>query len=281
MSIAAAPHRPVPVAAPPALAVLPALVRRGLLDNRRAPLVWGGALGIMSALVVALYPSIRGSVTELVQGYPAGLKDAFGITDLGTLEAYLNAEMFSLFLPLAVAYIAIRCVATSLSGAEERGHLDTVLATPISRRMLVAGALSTTAIMVAAVLLVTGLLTAAGAAMVGEPIAIGSLVAALTGVWGLAMFFAGCATLAAGVFHRMAPVLGTAAGVLVGMYLLDVLGKLAETVAALRWLSAFRYFGAPLQNGLDVAGFALLVIAGGLLAAAGAACLQRRDVTGS
>jgi hypothetical protein len=64
------------------------------------------------------------------------------------------------------------------------------------------------------------------------------------------------------------------------MYLLDVLGKLASALHVLRSLSAFRYYGTPLTHGLDVAGFALLVVAGGLLAAAGAALYERRDITG-
>jgi ABC-2 type transport system permease protein len=255
-------------------------VRWGLRDNRRAPLVWGGPLGAMGALVVALYPSIRSSVSQLVEGYPAGVKAAFGITDLGTVEAYLHAEVFSLLLPVAVAYFAMRCVAASIAGAEERGHLDTLLATPVARRTLVAGAFVTTAIAAAEVLLVTGLLTAVAAAAVGEPLALGRLGAALAGVWGLTLFFGGCAALAAGLLHRMGPVLGTSAGVLGGMYLLDVLGKLAAALGSLRWLSAFRYYGAPLQDGLDVAGFAVLVVAGGLLAAAGALCFERRDITG-
>jgi ABC-2 type transport system permease protein len=280
MSVAAPARERATAVAPPARAALRALVRRGLLDNRRAPLLWGGPLGVMSALEVALYPSIRSSVTQMVQGYPAGLKDAFGITDLGTVEAYLNAEMFSLFLPLAVAYFAIRCVAAPIAGAEEHGHLDAILATPLARRTLVAGAFATTAVTVAAVLLVAGVLTAAGGVLAGEAIAIGRLGGALAGVWGLALFFAGCAALAAGLLHRVAPVLGVGAGLLVGMYLLDVLGKLADAAHELRWLSAFRYFGAPLTDGLDVAGFAILVAAGALLAAAGAACYERRDVTG-
>jgi len=280
VSVAAAAQAQAPAAAPPAHAALRALVRRGLLDNRRAPLVWGGPLGAMSALVVALYPSIRDSVNQAVQGYPAGVKEAFGITDLGTVEAYLNAEMFSLLLPLAVAYFAMRCVDASIAGAEEHGYLDAVLATPVARRTLVAGAFATAAIAVAAVLLVAGALTAAGAALAGAGLALDRLAVALAGVWGLALFFAGCATLAAGVLHRTAPVLGAGAGVLAGMYLLDVLGRLADAVHALRWLSAFRYYGAPLQDGLDVAGFALLVVAGAVLAAAGAACFERRDVTG-
>ncbi|MEA2445983.1 MAG: beta-exotoxin transport system permease protein [Thermoleophilales bacterium] len=268
------------VAPPSAHAALRALVRWGLHDNRRAPLVWGGPLGAMSALVVALYPSIRGSVSQLVDGYPTGVKAAFGITDLGTVEAYLHAEMFSLLLPVAVAYFAMRCVGAAITGAEERGHLDTLLATPVARRTLVAGAFATTAIAAAGVLLVTGLLTAAAAAVVGEPLALGRLGGALAGVWGLALFFAGCAALAAGLLHRMGPVLGISAGLLGARYLLDVLGRLADTLSSLRWLSAFRYYGAPLQNGLDVAGFAVLVVVGALLAVAGAACLERRDITG-
>jgi ABC-2 type transport system permease protein len=267
-------------AAPRRRAVLLALVRRGVLDNRRAPLVWGGALGSMGALVVALYPSIHGAFSHAVQSYPAGLKQAFGITDFGSVEAYLNAEMFSLMLPLAVAYVAIRCVAVSIAGAEEHGDLDTLLATPVSRRSLVAGAFATAAITAAGVLLVAGAVTAGAAAAAGAGVSIGRLAGALAGVWGLALFFAGFATLAAGLSHRMASVLGIGGGLLGAMYLLDVLGKLADSLSPLRWMSAFRYYGAPLQDGLDVAGFALLVVAGGLLAVAGAACYERRDIAG-
>jgi ABC-2 type transport system permease protein len=260
--------------------VLRALLRRGLLDNRRAPLVQGGALGVMSALVVLLYPSIRVSLAQTMDSFPSGVKQAFGITDLATVEAFLNGEMFSLFLPLAVAYFAIRCVATSIAGAEEHGYLDTVLATPVARRMFVMSGFLTAATLAAATLLVTGVLTAAGGVLAGEPIATGDLAGALAGVWGLALFFAACATLAAGVTHRASTVLGVGAGLLGAMYLMDVLGKLAPSVSDLRWLSAFRYYGLPLTEGLNVAGLVALVAASTLLATLGAVLHERRDITG-
>jgi ABC-2 type transport system permease protein len=267
-------------APPPARAALLALVRHGLRDTRRAPLVWGAALGIMSAFEVALYPSISASLGKAFEGYPSGVKDAFGITDLGTIEAYLHAEMFSLVLPFALAYFAIRSIGNAIAGAEERGILDTLLATPVARRTLVAGAFATTAIALAAILLVTGALTAVAGVVAGDAVRGGRLVAGLAGVWALALFFAGCATLASGLLHRAGLVLGSVGGVLATMYLLDVVGKLSDPVAALRWGSAFRYYGTPLQTGLDVPGFAALVVAGVLLAAAGAACFERRDLTG-
>lgn len=279
MSVAAPARSRRSAAAPRRAGALRALVARGLRDNRRAPLVWGGPLGAMSALVVAIYPSVSASLETAMEGYPEGLKQAFGISDLGTVEAYLHAEMFSFVIPLAVAYFAMRFVAQQIAGAEERGYLDTLLAAPVSRRTLVGAAFATVAVAVASVLAATGALTWVAAPLAGEALAVDRLAAALAGVWALAMFFAGCATLAAGLVHRSAPVLGIGAGVLVAMYLVDVLGKVSGDMAQLRWLSAFRYVGAPLQEGLDLGGVVLLLVAGALLAVAGAACFERRDVS--
>jgi ABC-2 type transport system permease protein len=269
------------IAAPtPMRGALVALLRRELRDNARSGLLWGGGLGLMSAFEVALYPSISTSLGKAIDGYPAGVKDAFGITDLGTVEAYLHAEMFSIVLPLALAYCAMRWVAAAIAGAEENGYLDTLLATPVARRTLTASAFLTAAIATAGVLLLTGVLTTAAGVIAGDVVPIGHLAAGLAGVWGLALFFGGAATLASGLMHRAGLVLGTAGGLLGAMYVLDLVGKLSAPLDGLRWASAFRYYGAPLQDGLDVAGFALLVVAGALLAVAGAACFERRDITG-
>jgi ABC-2 type transport system permease protein len=270
----------ITAAPPPARAAFVALVRRGLRDNRRAALIWGFGLGIMSAFEVALYPSISKTLGKAIDGYPAGVKDAFGISDFGTIEAYLHAEMYSLVLPFALAYFALRCVATAVAGAEEHGHLDALLAAPVARRTLVASAFATAAFGAAVVLLVNAALTVLAGVIAGDAVGGGHLAAGLAGVWALALFFAGCATLAAGLLHRSGQVLGTVGGVLGAMYLFDLVGKLSDGVAFLRFASAFRYYGTPLQSGLDVPGFAVLLVASAVLAAAGTLCFERRDLTG-
>ncbi len=281
MSTATLTHLGIRIAGPPAVrSALVALVRRGLRDNARSALLWGGGLGLMSAFEVALYPSISASLGKAIDGYPAGVKDAFGITDLGTVEAYLHAEMFSLVLPLALAYCALRWVAAAIAGAEESGYLDTLLATPLARRTLTASAFLTAAIATAGVLALTGVLTTVAGLIAGEVVPIGHLAAGLAGVWALALFFGGAATLAAGMVHRAGLALAAVGGLLGAMYVVDLVGKLSAPLHGLRWASAFRYYGAPLQDGLDVAGFALLVVAGALLAVAGAVCFERRDITG-
>lgn len=235
-------------------------------------------LGAMSALIVAIYPSIEDSLTELTKNYPEGLKEAFGIEQLNTVEAYLDAEMFSLIVPLTIAFFAVRSISRELSVAEERGYLDTTLTAPLSRRVLVAGSFAVTAVASAAVLAAVLVLTMAIAGIAGAGLAFAKLVAGVASVWPLAVFSAGLAVLTAGFLHRSAPVTAIAIGTIVGMYVIDLAGKLAEPAEPFRLVSAFKYYGSGLTEGIDPAAFAGLTLCGAVLAFAGSLIFERRDV---
>jgi ABC-2 type transport system permease protein len=264
--------------APPFGRSLATVVRRGLRDNRRAPLTWGGALGGMSALMAAIWPSIEDSISKVVKSYPSGLKEAFGIQQLDTVEQYIDAEMLSLIVPVALAFFAVRCITRPTVGAEEQGHLDTVLSQPLSRRVLVAGSSVVTAIGLAEILLVVWALTWVTGSAVGAGASATTLAAGFVNVWPLAMAFAGLAAALAGVMHRPAPVTAVAMGALAAMYLVDLAGKLADPVGPLRAVSAFRYYGSAVQHGLDASHVILLSLVGIALTAVGAALFARRDV---
>lgn len=62
------------------------------------------------------------------------------------------------------------------------------------------------------------------------------------------------------------------------MYLVEELGKLSDTFAAVDDISAFHYYGSAIEEGFDPAAAAILVAAGALLAAVGCALFERRDV---
>lgn len=74
------PARRVHVETPAWPRSLAALVHRGVCEQRNAILGWGGGMGLLCALMAAIWPSIEGSTAELVENYPAGLKEAFGST---------------------------------------------------------------------------------------------------------------------------------------------------------------------------------------------------------
>jgi ABC-2 type transport system permease protein len=265
-------------AVPTAGRTLKALVRRGVLDGRRAPLTWGLGLGLLSALTAALYPAIDDTLAEAIKSYPEGMKEALGIEDLTTVEAYLDMELFNLVVPLTAAFFAIRAAARAIVGREERGELDTLLAAPVRRELLVAGALVVTAVLTAAVLVVTGALLWVGAAIAGADLGIGSVAAGLTAAWSLALVFAGLTLLCAGALRRSGVVTGIAGATLVAMYVLDAVGKASDDLEWLRWASVFRWYGSAVREGLDVAATAGLVGGGVLLAVLGALLFTRRDL---
>lgn len=268
----------VAAAAPSWPRSLAALIRRGVRDQRRAPLVWGGGLGAMSALMAAIWPSIEGSMQQLTKSYPAGLKEAFGIGQLNSVEKYIDAEMLSLIVPLALAIFAVRCAIRATVGAEDRGHLDTLLSLPVSRRVIVFGSFVVTGLILGSILGVIWALTWVAGTAVGTGISATTLAAGLANAWLLAMAFAGLAALAAGVVHRPAAVTAIATGTLVAMYIIDLVGKLANELEPLRALSAFRYYGSAIEHGIDISHPAVLTLAAVALTAIGAELFERRDV---
>jgi ABC-2 type transport system permease protein len=250
--------------------------------KRLAPFAWGLPLGLLSTMIVAVFPSIERSeqLDELIDAYPESLKEAFGISDASfrTIEGYLGAEVFSLIAPFAAAYFVIHALAGIACGGARAGVLDVLLSAPFRRRHLFVGAFAGTASVLLAILLLFGALTLLGAVLIGVDLSAGATLAGVLSLWPLGMFFGGLALLLAGVTDRAGVVMGGTAGALVVMYLLEVLGKLSDAVGSLAGLSAFHYYGSAIEDGIDPAGFGGLVVAGLVLTAIGCALFERRDV---
>ena len=279
MTALAAPSRPAvrPTRAPWIRYAAYALRRR-----RRAPVTWGLPLGLMAAMIVAVFPSIRDSaqLDELIKAYPDALKEAFGISDasFSSISGYLAAEIFSMIAPFTAVAFMIHVVATGVSAAERRGVLDVLLSAPVRRRQLVAGHLVGGAVALLGISVAVGLVTQAAALVSGVDLPVGDTLAGVLNLWPLGLFAGGVAALLGGIWRRPAPVAGGAAGVLVAMYLVEVLGKLSGTFAKLDGFSAFHYYGSAIEDGLDPAACAILIGAGLLLAAIGCVLFERRDV---
>ena len=255
-----------------------AVLRRSLLDRRRALTVWAASVGLTGAFFMLVWPSIDEAIGQALDSYPASVKEAFGITTLDSAEQYLNAELFSLILPFALAVFAVRAVAAAIAGAQERGHLDVLLSAPISRRQLVAATFAAIAVELAAILAAAWALTCLGGVVASADLDAGLAAAGYANVWPLAIFSAGVAMLVTGLSQHAGTVTGVASGVIVAMYVLDLLGRLSDSVEPFRWLSAFQYYGTAAVDGIDPPSFAGLAVAGLALAVAGTILFDRRDL---
>jgi ABC-2 type transport system permease protein len=260
------------------------LFRRGLLDRRRAMAAWCIGVALYILLIAAVFPSLRGAtdLNELVDKYPEGLKELFGLSaglDLTTGAGYLDAELFSFMLPLFVLVLAIGSGARVLAGEEEAGRLELLFSYPIRRRDGVLAKGATVAVEVALVAV-----TVAAAILLYDPIfdldlSAGRVVGAAASVGVLGLLH-GWIALAVGAFTP-SRALATAvpAALAAAGYLIAGLHGLADWLDPLRFVSAFWWVGrAPLREGASAAG--MLVVAAAAVAALGAAAylIDRRDL---
>ncbi len=256
-----------------------ALVGFHLHERRRSPLAWGLPLGAMSAFIVAIYPSVQGALTKVVAQYPEGLKQAFGIGELSNVEQYLHGEMLSLIVPLAVGYLAARAVASDLSGAAENGRLEVLMSAPVTRRSVCFGAFLAAAVEIAAVLLLTLVLSLVGSILAGAGLGVGDALAGFAMVWPPALVAAGLAIVVSGFSLKTSVVTGVVAGFLVAMYVVDLMGKLDESLSGIRYASIFRYYGNAIETGIEPLAFVGLLVLAAILAFVGAALVERRDLS--
>ena len=257
-----------------------ALVLHTVRMQRRSAIIWGVALGLYSAAMVASFTTFSGDaeqMNQLLEAYPQELLDAFGIKDLANVENYLNSQVF-LLAPLALAFFPILASAGAIAGAEERGTIDVLLGNPIRRWELVVGSFAATALSLLVILAVTGLLTWGTAVLMDVDLSLESTAAAVLNLWPLSLFFGGLAMLCSALFHRRALAIAVPAFLLFAMYLVDTVGRASEDLEDLRPLSVFYYYGSAIEEGIDWAhsgGVTLVALALVLLAVL---AFRRRDI---
>ena len=254
------------------------LLRSSFYAQRYSPLIWGGSLGAFCALIAAIWPSIEDSIGKAIQSYPESLKRTFNIQSLDNVEQYVDVEMLSFIIPLAMAYYAIRLVSRESVQAEEEGFLDSLLSLPLGRRSLIWMGFVLAAIMTLLSLLLMWLLTWIVGQLAGTNISALIMLKGFLNVWPLSILFAGLAVLLSAFAHRSIIVVGAGSGILVAMYVIDLVGKLSDPIRPLRNISAFKYYGSAIQNGLDLTHILVLVVSGLLLATIGAELFRRKDI---
>jgi beta-exotoxin I transport system permease protein len=260
------------------------LARRGLADHRRALAGWCFGIAGYCLLVASIFPSIKGSeaFTKLLEDYPDALKSLFGLSsagDLSTGAGFIDAELFSLMLPLLVLVLGISSGARTFAGEEEAGRLELLLSYPVRRR----NALLAKAAAVAAEILI---LAAAGflALLVLDPVfgldlGFWRLVAAMGGLAALGLFYGWLALCVGASVPSKLLAIAVPAGYAAAAYLVSGLHDLAGWLDPLRFLSPFWLIGSsPLQDGVD--GWGVLVVLTAALAAVaiGAVLVERRDL---
>ncbi|WGY04522.1 ABC transporter permease subunit [Nocardioides sp. QY071] len=257
------------------------ICRKALWDQRRTLPAWASGIVLSVVLEAAMWPSISSmsSLDSYLTDFPEALKDMFSIDQMSTGTGFLNAELFSLMLPLLFVIFGILRGARALAGEEEAGTLDLLLVTPLSTtRLLLGEALAlTVAITVLGVATLGG--TLAGSALFDLGIPVRSAAAGASACTLLGLVHGVLALTAGAVLGRRGPAIGVATAAALAAYVLYVGGLFVDRLSDVRGISPFHQalHAGPLATDFPVSFLTLLLVSAGLVALA-LPVWARRDI---
>lgn len=254
---------------------------KALWDQRKALPAWGSALALAILLESALWPSMRDmpNLDAYLNDFPAALKELFSIDQITTGQGFLNAELFSLMMPMLFLIFGITRGARMLAGEEEAGTLDLMLVTPLSTTRLLlheALALATGVGVLGAVVWVS---TVIGSATFGLHVSVGAAAAGALAATLLGIEFGTAALVVGALTGRKGLALGVPSALALAAYVLYVGGLFVDGLSTWRTWSPFEQalHAGPLAPTLP-ASFAWLALVPMLLVAATLPTWGRRDI---
>lgn len=259
---------------------------RTIKDKRLSLIIFTLATVGMLWVYVGMFPGIQKEsqkLTEAFKSYPEAMMKAFNIEslDFSKLENFVAMEQYSIIWPLIVIFLLLAFAGTSLAGEVEKGTVEPLLSRPLSRRNIFFQKY------------LAGLVVLVGYTGISVfaiwPLAalqhIDFQMANFVSVFWLCLLF-GWAVYSLGMlcsvwFSERSRVYGIAGGIVLLMYVLNIIAALKESMGNLKYLSFFHYYDstAVLVRG-DFDTLAIVVFAGFSIIVTALAVwrFQKRDV---
>jgi ABC-2 type transport system permease protein len=261
------------------------VLAKSLRDLRRGFAWWVVGLVGYVALIASVYPSIRDNpeLDKLVESYPEALRAfiAFGgQLDFTSPAGYLGSELFSFMIPALFLVAAVGNGAGSIAGEEDRGTLDLLLSSPLSRTRIALEKLAALCLELLALGIVLWLALWVGARLFSMDISAGNLGGATAVLVVLAAAYGAIAFMLGGATGRKGLAVGVTVALAVAAYLVNSLAALVGALEPVQKLSPFYHYAAgdPLHEGLDPWHTLFLLAVGAAAATVGVVLFGRRDV---
>ena len=263
-----------------------AIFWRTVKDRRISLVAYLVAAVVFMWLYVALFPSMQAQSEAFAVAFesiPDAFLTAFGIEDLNmtTIESFLSVEHFSMVWPIMAILLLLAIAGRGFAGQVEQGTVEILLSCPVSRIQIflakyLAGVFS---LLVFTVVSVFSVVPFTALHNVEYVIVNFVSVAAISLLFGWAIL--SISVLFSVVFSERSRVYMATGGILLVMYVLNVVAALKEELADLRLMSFFHYYNyndALIRNQLNLDGVLVFVAAALVCTIVAAWWFTRRDI---
>ncbi len=256
------------------------IFRKSLFDRVRLIGIVAGSLAAMNVLVLLLFGSLGEQYAEILDVMPPEILAALGANDLGTPAGWLNAEMFSLVIPIALVGVGIVIGVGAIAGEEDRMTLNVLLAAPVGRMQVAISKVAALILLLAVLGATSWASLVVGAALGNVEIGADMLLAGTVMVVLFGAFFACLAFGIGAATGRPGLAAAVSAGLAVLAFVANAFLPLVDGWERAQELSPFYwYLGTnPLVDGIDLGAAALLGGFAALFVAAGTIAFNRRDI---
>lgn len=265
------------------------LLRRTIKDRRLSLYIYCGIGIILVWLYASLFPSLQkqsDKFNQLMDAYPKELMKAFDIESPGVIfskfENFLATEQYSFMWPILVIALMVAWGAAGLAGEVEKGTIELLLAQPISRLRIFFGKYLSGLVALAIFTAITVFcaIPLAAAYEFGFQTENYIKVAIIGFLFGLAIY--SITMFLSAIFSEKGKVYFLTTGLVVIMYVLNLVANLKDNLSDLKYFSFFHYFAtsdALMKNQIDP--WAYLVFGGTILVTTilGVMFFIKRDIT--
>jgi len=200
-------------------------------------------------IYVAMFPSIQAqseSYAKLTESFPKAFMKAFGIESLNLdhIENFLSIEHFSMVWPIMAILLVTSLAASAIAKDIENGTMELSLARPIKRLSIFFGRYITglIAIVVFVITSIFAIVPLAALHNVSYMFSHFVTTAILAALFCWAMFSLGM--MFSAFFSDKGKVSMSMGGLLILMYVINIISGLKESLQNLEYLSFFHYFTA-------------------------------------
>lgn len=217
--------------------------------NLKSLILWTSIVAGMAALMLMLYPAFKDAFSqleELLSIYPEEFLEAFGMgeggLDMSDFYGWFGVEGY-LFVNLIGGSYAAILGGSILSKEEDDKTIEFLLSKPISRNRILLGK----AIVVALNLLLLN--TFVGIVLLIAFTIYGDLIVPVWLLFSFApfilqMIFASLSFLISVFITKSRKVISIALGIVIGMYVIDLISKLTEEFEYLKYITPYEYINA-------------------------------------
>lgn len=258
------------------------LLAQAVHESRIAIIGWSVALTTICLVYLPFYASLadNSGLQQMIARLPRSVVRTIGYDQITSGPGYAQATVLGLIGFVLGTIAAISWGAHAIGEDEESGSLELTVAHAVSRRRIVLERAASVAVRMGALAVVffVAILAVNGPATLG--LHAGNLAAGVAAWWGVTTLSGLAAVLGGAITGRRVGAVGAGAGLAVTGYGANALARQSGQVS---WLSDLTPYGwafgsAPVTNGWDAAGLALLMGTGLLVVAASVVTFGRRDL---